>query len=119
MLTGVEVVEPARLSTTTVSENATTPTETHPAGYPFQVGYQENDQKYVLYLLADKDQDRADWIQSLRTGTYLHIVCYKKKFVISLPVVTYVSTNILKAQVLTELEFEFSFHAFKSNLYEK
>ncbi|XP_021924476.1 tyrosine-protein kinase Btk29A isoform X1 [Zootermopsis nevadensis] len=39
---------------------------THPAGFPFQVGYQEGGQEYTLYLLANRDQDRAEWIRALR-----------------------------------------------------
>lgn len=65
MLTGVHVIESAKLSNNGELNN---PSDTHPQGYPFQVGYQENDQKYILYLLAEKDQDRVDWIQSIRTG---------------------------------------------------
>ncbi|XP_069676955.1 tyrosine-protein kinase Btk isoform X3 [Periplaneta americana] len=38
----------------------------HPAGFPFQVGYHEGGQEYTLYLLASRDQDRAEWIQALR-----------------------------------------------------
>ncbi|XP_048511813.1 tyrosine-protein kinase Btk29A isoform X3 [Athalia rosae] len=37
-----------------------------PPGMPFQVGYREAGQEYTLYLLAAKDQDRADWIETLR-----------------------------------------------------
>jgi len=40
----------------------------HPAGFPFQVGYQEGGQEYTLYLLANRDQDRAEWIRALRAG---------------------------------------------------
>lgn len=65
LLNGVHVVEPAKLSNNSDLNNCS---ESHPSGYPFQVGYQENDQKYILYLVAEKDQDRADWIQSIRTA---------------------------------------------------
>lgn len=64
-MNGVHVVEAAKLSNSSDSNNFS---ESHPPGYPFQVGYQENDQKYILYLVAEKDQDRADWIQSIRTA---------------------------------------------------
>ncbi|XP_046432250.1 tyrosine-protein kinase Btk29A isoform X2 [Neodiprion fabricii] len=37
-----------------------------PPGLPFQVGYREAGQEYTLYLLAARDQDRADWIQTIR-----------------------------------------------------
>ena len=37
-------------------------------GYPFQVGYQEGGQEYTLYLLANREQDRAEWINALRAG---------------------------------------------------
>lgn len=36
--------------------------------FPFQIGYQEGSQDYVLYLLASKEQDRSDWILALRSG---------------------------------------------------
>ena len=65
LLTGVHVIESAKLSS---NVEVNTLSDTHPQGYPFQVGYQENDQKYILYLLAEKDQDRIDWIQSIRRG---------------------------------------------------
>ncbi|KAJ9599562.1 hypothetical protein L9F63_009960, partial [Diploptera punctata] len=35
-------------------------------GYPFQVGYQDGGQEYTLYLLANRDQDRVEWITALR-----------------------------------------------------
>lgn len=66
-MNGVHVVEPAKLSNKADLNNFS---ESHPPGYPFQVGYQENDQKYILYLVAEKDQDRVDWIQSIRTGRF-------------------------------------------------
>ncbi|XP_015592435.1 tyrosine-protein kinase Btk29A isoform X2 [Cephus cinctus] len=37
-----------------------------PAGHPFQVGYREAGQEYTLYLLAAKEQDRAEWIRAIR-----------------------------------------------------
>jgi len=40
----------------------------HPAGFPFQVGYQEGGQEYTLYLLANGEQERIDWIRALRAG---------------------------------------------------
>ena len=40
------------------------------AGYPFQVGYQEGGQEYTLYLLANREQDRAEWIRALRAGKH-------------------------------------------------
>lgn len=36
--------------------------------YPFQVGYQEVEDEYVLYLLAQKEVERTDWIAALRKG---------------------------------------------------
>lgn len=36
--------------------------------FPFQVGYSESEDDYVLYLLAQKDKDRAEWISTLRKG---------------------------------------------------
>jgi hypothetical protein len=40
----------------------------HPAGFPFQVGYQEGGQEYTLYLLANGEQERVEWIRALRAG---------------------------------------------------
>lgn len=39
-----------------------------PPGLPFQVGYREAGQEYTLYLLAAREQDRAEWIRALRAG---------------------------------------------------
>lgn len=44
-----------------------------PPGLPFQVGYREAGQEYTLYLLAAREQDRAEWIRALRAGN-----CYFK-----------------------------------------
>ncbi|XP_053994757.1 tyrosine-protein kinase Btk29A isoform X4 [Hylaeus volcanicus] len=40
-----------------------------PPGLPFQVGYREAGQEYTLYLLAGREQDRAEWIRAIRAGT--------------------------------------------------
>lgn len=40
-----------------------------PPGLPFQVGYREAGQEYILYLLAAREQDRAEWIRAIRAGT--------------------------------------------------
>ncbi|XP_008203443.1 tyrosine-protein kinase Btk29A isoform X1 [Nasonia vitripennis] len=37
-----------------------------PPGLPFQVGYREAGQEYTLYLVAAREQDRADWIRAIR-----------------------------------------------------
>ncbi|XP_023287551.1 tyrosine-protein kinase Btk29A isoform X2 [Orussus abietinus] len=37
-----------------------------PPGLPFQVGYREAGQEYTLYLLAPREQDRAEWIRAIR-----------------------------------------------------
>lgn len=45
-------------------------------GYPFQVGYCESDgiypgttlPQYTLYLVADSEKDRTEWISSIRKG---------------------------------------------------
>ncbi|KAG7207834.1 hypothetical protein KM043_009435 [Ampulex compressa] len=37
-----------------------------PPGLPFQVGYREAGQEYTLYLLATREQDRAEWIRAIR-----------------------------------------------------
>ncbi|XP_060831170.1 tyrosine-protein kinase Btk isoform X1 [Bombus pascuorum] len=37
-----------------------------PPGLPFQVGYREAGQEYTLYLLAAREQDRAEWIRAIR-----------------------------------------------------
>lgn len=39
-----------------------------PSGLPFQVGYREAGQEYTLYLLAAREQDRAEWIRAIRAG---------------------------------------------------
>lgn len=36
--------------------------------FPFQLGYSEAEDDYVLYLLAQKDNDRTEWISTLRKG---------------------------------------------------
>lgn len=41
-----------------------------PPGLPFQVGYREAGQEYTLYLLAAREQDRAEWIRALRAGKF-------------------------------------------------
>lgn len=41
-----------------------------PSGLPFQVGYREAGQEYTLYLLAAREQDRAEWIRAIRAGTF-------------------------------------------------
>jgi hypothetical protein len=68
------VVEPAQLSGSGAStagggdNSQVLDGVPHPPGFPFQVGYQEGGQEYALYLLANRDQDRAEWIQALRKG---------------------------------------------------
>ncbi|KAL7292018.1 hypothetical protein TKK_0014302 [Trichogramma kaykai] len=37
-----------------------------PPGLPFQVGYREAGQEYTLYLVAPREQDRAEWIRAIR-----------------------------------------------------
>jgi tyrosine-protein kinase Tec len=75
----VQVVEPAQLSGSGASSaggggagggdnSLVLDGVPHPAGFPFQVGYQEGGQEYTLYLLANRDQDRAEWIRALRAG---------------------------------------------------
>ena len=39
-----------------------------PPGLPFQVGYREAGQEYTLYLVAAREQDRAEWINAIRAG---------------------------------------------------
>lgn len=41
-----------------------------PSGLPFQVGYREAGQEYTLYLLAAREQDRAEWIRAIRAGKF-------------------------------------------------
>ncbi|KAF4523885.1 hypothetical protein B566_EDAN010203 [Ephemera danica] len=55
----VVVVEAAKL--TADGEEAP-----HPPGFAFQLGYLENGHSFTLYLLAAREQDRADWIRALR-----------------------------------------------------
>ncbi|KAJ8676374.1 hypothetical protein QAD02_012161 [Eretmocerus hayati] len=38
----------------------------HKTWLPFQVGYREAGQEYTLYLVAAKEQDRAEWIRAIR-----------------------------------------------------
>lgn len=67
----VQVVEPAQLcgGGGGGGDNSLVPDGVpHPAEFPFQVGYQEGEQEYTLYLLAYRDQDRAEWIRALRAG---------------------------------------------------
>lgn len=45
-----------------------------PPGLPFQVGYREAGQEYTLYLLAAREQDRAEWIQTIRAGEFLVLI---------------------------------------------
>lgn len=41
----------------------------HPQGFPFQLGYIEGaHSSFTLYLLAAREQERADWIRALRQG---------------------------------------------------
>lgn len=40
------------------------------AGYAFQICYGESSQSYTLYLIANLDKERSDWINVLRTGSY-------------------------------------------------
>ena len=47
-----------------------------PPGLPFQVGYREAGQEYTLYLLAAREQDRAEWIRALRAGKFQPIQIY-------------------------------------------
>uniref|UniRef100_A0A8D8BMV5 Tyrosine-protein kinase n=4 Tax=Culex pipiens TaxID=7175 RepID=A0A8D8BMV5_CULPI len=64
---GVRLVEPAILH----GEGGDTAA---PDGYPFQVGYCESDgiypgttlPQYILYLVADSEKERTDWIISIR-----------------------------------------------------
>ncbi|XP_015180304.1 PREDICTED: tyrosine-protein kinase Btk29A-like isoform X2 [Polistes dominula] len=37
-----------------------------PPGLPFQIGYREAGQEYILYLLAAREQDRSEWIRAIR-----------------------------------------------------
>lgn len=39
-----------------------------PSGMPFQIGYREGGQEYTLYLVAAREQDRAEWIRAIRAG---------------------------------------------------
>jgi tyrosine-protein kinase Tec len=82
----VQVVEPAQLSGSGAScaggggagpgDNSLVPDGvSHPAGFPFQVGYQEGGQEYTLYLLANREQDRVDWIRALRAGNHFIFSC--------------------------------------------
>jgi tyrosine-protein kinase Tec len=74
----VQVVEPAQLSASGApcagggagggDNSLVLDGVSHPVGFPFQVGYQEGGQEYTLYLLANREQDRAEWIRALRTG---------------------------------------------------
>ncbi|GLG99837.1 Serine/threonine-protein kinase GE16371 [Gryllus bimaculatus] len=71
-LTSVRIVETAQLTVGPLVQGAVEDTVLcegvpFPAGYPFQVGYLEQGQEYVLYLLAAREQDRADWIRAIRS----------------------------------------------------
>ncbi|CAB0028715.1 unnamed protein product, partial [Trichogramma brassicae] len=45
-----------------------------PPGLPFQVGYREAGQEYTLYLVAPREQDRAEWIRAIRAdGEYYYL----------------------------------------------
>jgi tyrosine-protein kinase Tec len=77
----VQVVEPAQLSGSGVSgaggggggdNSLVLDGVSHPAGFPFQVGYQEGGQEYTLYLLANREQDRIEWIRALRAGNHFN-----------------------------------------------
>lgn len=57
----VSVVEAARLA----ADGEEAP---YPSGFAFQLGYLENGHCFTLYLLAAREQDRADWIRALRQG---------------------------------------------------
>lgn len=81
-ISSVQVVEPAQLSASASSTGGGGGSSgggggggdnslvldgvPHPAGFPFQVGYQEGGQEYTLYLLANGEQERIDWIRALR-----------------------------------------------------
>lgn len=82
-ISSVQVVEPAQLSGSASTggggggsggaggggDNSLVPDGVpHPAGFPFQVGYQEGGQEYTLYLLANGEQERIEWIRALRAG---------------------------------------------------
>lgn len=41
-----------------------------PPGLPFQVGYREAGQEYTLYLVAAREQERAEWIRAIRAGEF-------------------------------------------------
>ncbi|XP_057339629.1 tyrosine-protein kinase Btk29A isoform X2 [Microplitis mediator] len=69
----VHVVETATLGSGSSSSNVAAGSESGsgggggiPPGLPFQVGYREAGQEYTLYLLAAREQDRAEWIRALR-----------------------------------------------------
>lgn len=47
-----------------------------PPGLPFQIGYREAGQEYILYLLAGREQDRSEWIRAIRAGKYLFFSRY-------------------------------------------
>lgn len=63
-LENVHCVEVALLTYTTEEVSPCT------FSYPFQIGYTENGNDYVLYLIALNETDRTDWILALRTGKW-------------------------------------------------
>lgn len=72
-LENVRCVEVALLTTEEVSNTGAT------YSYPFQIGYSEGGNEYILYLIALNETDRADWILALRNGKFsyflpLHII---------------------------------------------
>lgn len=49
--------------------------------YPFQIGYQESGQDYILHLFASKEQERTDWILALRKGNKEFYTCLENKLI--------------------------------------
>lgn len=49
-----------------------------PPGLPFQVGYREAGQEYTLYLLAAREQDRAEWIRAIRAGKFFLLFSFTR-----------------------------------------
>lgn len=81
----VHVVETASLGSNTATEVASNNDSSTggvgggvPPGLPFQIGYREAGQEYTLYLVAAREEDRAEWIQAIRAGEYC---CNKKKLI--------------------------------------
>lgn len=42
-------------------------------GYAFQISYGESSQNYTLYLIAGSEEERSDWINTLRTSKFSFI----------------------------------------------